>query len=189
MFSIVSTRFNDFTWNENVNYRSKNNINGCSYGAPYMMSPKIELDSLVFVIEMNNSTNKIEGIGLVRNKASLDKQYNIHSERNYNRYSFHGKYRVSRDEIERTNPQLVVIFDYILFKGYTHLKRGIGFTAVSEKLLRHPKCNGIDLHNELKGLFIYLFGSSSCNNINKSNKTNKTNKSNKKRIIIIVEEE
>lgn len=180
MLTIVSTRFNDFTWDENVNYRRKNNINGCSYGAPYMMSPKIELDSLVFVIEMNNSNNKIEGIGLVRNKASLDKHYMIHSERNYNRYSFHGKYRVNRDEIERTKPQIIIILDYILFKEKTHLKRGIGFTTVPEKLLRHPKCNGIDLNNEIKDLFINLFGSSSCNN--------KKNKSIFKKNIIIVDE-
>ena len=65
MLSIVSTRFNNSTWDENQKYRIENNITGCSYGAPYMMSPKIALGALVFVIEMNNSTNKIEGIGLV----------------------------------------------------------------------------------------------------------------------------
>jgi hypothetical protein len=183
MFSIVSTRFNEYTWKENVNYRYENNVNGCSYGAPYMMSPKIELGSLVFVVEMNNSYNKIEGIGLVRNKASLDKHYNIHSERNYNRYSFHGKYRVDRNELERTNPELVTILDYILFKEKTHLKRGIGFTSVPEKLLKHPKCNGLDIKNEMKLVFIHLFGSTSFNN-----KINEKNKINKKNIIIVEEE-
>lgn len=160
MSHIVSTRFNKETWNENVMYRNENNVGGCSYGAPYMMSPKIELDSLIFVVEMNNSTNQIEGIGLVKNKVSLDKKYYIHSERNYNRYTYHGKYRMNRDQIERINPQIVAIFDYILFKEKTHLKRGIGFTSVPEKLLRHPKSNGIDLLDEMKQIFIKTFGSS-----------------------------
>ena len=154
MFTIVSTRFNDSTWEENVEYRMKNNKTGCSYGAPYTMSPKIELGSLVFVLEMNNSKNKIEGIGLLRNKASLEKSYNVHSERNYNRYTYHGKYRINRDEIAKINPLLLDIFDYILFKEYTHLKRGIGFTTVSQKLLNHTKCQGLNMSNELRELFI-----------------------------------
>jgi hypothetical protein len=154
MFTIVSTRFNDSTWLENVEYRMKNNKIGCSYGAPYMMSPKIELGSLVFVLEMNNSKNKIEGIGLLRNKASFEKKYNVHSERNYNRYTYHGKYRINRDEIEKINPRLLEIFDYILFKEKTHLKRGIGFTTVPQKLLNHPKCNDLNMTNELRELFI-----------------------------------
>jgi hypothetical protein len=154
MITIVSTRFNDDTWQENIEYRMNNNKTGCSYGAPYTMSPKIELGSLVFVLEMNNSKNKIEGIGLLRNKVCLDKTYNVHSERNYNRYTYHGKYRINRDEIEKINPKILEIFDYILFKEYTHLKRGIGFTTVSEKLLNHRKCEGLNMSNELRQLFI-----------------------------------
>ena len=85
----------------------------------------------------------------------------IHSERNYNRYCFHGKYRINRDEIEREHPRLVEIFDYILFKEKTHLKRGIGFTTVPEKLLYHRKTNGLHLKQEIKQLFLTFFGSES----------------------------
>ena len=167
MFSIVSTRFNETTWKENEDYRIINNISGCSYGAPYMMSPKIQLDSLVFVIEMNNSLNRIEGIGLVRNKGSLsmDKTCRIHAERNYNRFFFQGNYRIDRNTLEREHGELVKIFDYILFKEKTHLKRGIGFTTVPDKLLKHPKCNGYNLSKEIKRIFIKLFGSSSGDNL------------------------
>lgn len=160
MISIVSTRFNNDTWKENEEYREKNNFNGCSYGAPYTMSQKIPLCSLVFVVEMNNSLNKIMGIGLVRNKVLHDKKCMIHYDRNYNRYIYQGKYRVSREDIERIYPRLTEIIDVVCFKGYTHLKRGIGFTSISDKILRE-KCNGIDLKNEIKQLFIHIFGSSS----------------------------
>jgi hypothetical protein len=51
------------------------------------MSPKILNDSIVFVVEMNNDSNTIEGIGLVRNRAYLDKYYNIYSIGYNNKYS------------------------------------------------------------------------------------------------------
>lgn len=155
---IVSTRFNNNTWKENVDYRLINNVTGCCYGAPYEMSPKISLESLVFVVEMNNCSNQIAGIGLVRNKAIINSNIRVHSERNYNRYIFNGKYRIERAVLERLNPQIVVIFDHILFKEKTHLKRGIGFTTIPEKLLQHSKCIGINLKNEIKVSFIHLFG-------------------------------
>jgi len=157
MVSIVSTRFNNETWQENVEYRNKHNKTGCSYGAPYPMSPKILPESIVFVLEMNNYKNKIEGIGLLRNKAIFEASANVHTERNYNRCLYHGKYRVSRDDIERMNPTLNKILDHILFKEKTHLKRGIGFTSVPEKLLNHSICEGINLKNEIRQLFIDLF--------------------------------
>ena len=199
MFSIVSTRFNENTWLENINYRINNNISGCSYGAPYMMSPKIILDSLVFVMEMNNSLNRIEGIGLVRNKASLsllDKKCKIHTERNYNRYYFQGNYRINRDELERENSELIKIFDYILFKEKTHLKRGIGFTTVPDKLLKHTKCNGLNLINEINKIFIKKFCSDSSAELclskisfEKEEKEEKKEKQiNSKQKIIIVDE-
>jgi hypothetical protein len=157
MSTIVSTRFNTETWQENVDYRNNHNKTGCSYGAPYTMSPKIPLESIVFVLEMNNSKNKIEGIGLLKNKAVFESIASVHSERNYNRCSYHGKYRVSRDDIERINPKLNKILDHILFKEKTHLKRGIGFTSVPEKLLNHSVCEGLNIKGEIRQLFIDLF--------------------------------
>ena len=52
MFSVVTTRFDDYTWSENKNFRDKNKLNGCIYGSPQPMSPKIIQDAYVFVIEM-----------------------------------------------------------------------------------------------------------------------------------------
>ena len=89
MFTIVSTRYNDTTWQENITYRKKTNHNGCIYGAPHMLSNKIVVDSLVFVVEMNNSLNKIEGIGLMRNNIRLDKYTSVYKDGNFNRYVLH----------------------------------------------------------------------------------------------------
>ena len=67
MVYLVSTRFNNETWEQNVDFKKKYNYTGCIYGVPNPMSPKIYVDEPVFVVEMNNSQNKIEGIGLIKN--------------------------------------------------------------------------------------------------------------------------
>ena len=158
MLSIVSTRYNDATWQENVSYRKKHNYEGCIYGAPHMLSNKILVDSLVFVVEMNNSLNRIEGIGLMRNNIRLDKYMSVYNDGNFNRYVYKGNYHIDREIIIRHNSSLVDIFDYILFKEKTHLKRGAGFTTIPEKLLTHKICKNVDIKKEVKQLFIQIFG-------------------------------
>ena len=103
MYTIVTTRFTHTTWESNEKYRAKNNITGCIYGSPQEMSPKILNDSIVFVVEMNNDSNTIEGIGLVRNRAYLDKYYNIYKEGNYNRFVYKSNYRLDRDKLLEHN--------------------------------------------------------------------------------------
>ena len=48
MITIVSTRFTDQTWEQNMTYRKKHNITGSIYGVSQELSPKIEYDSIVF---------------------------------------------------------------------------------------------------------------------------------------------
>ena len=158
MFTIVSTRYNDTTWLENINYRKKHNFDGCIYGAPHMLSEKILVDSLVFVVEMNNSLNRIEGIGLMKNNIRLDKYISVYKDVNFNRYVYKGNYHINREILIRYNSLLVDIFDYILFKEKTHLKRGAGFTTIPEKLLKHKICHNINIKKEVKELFMNVFG-------------------------------
>ena len=55
---------------------------------------------------------------------------------------------------------MVKLFDHILFKEKTHLKRGSGIITIPEKLLKHKLCIGIgiDFKNELRELFQRYFG-------------------------------
>ena len=158
MISIVSTRFTDETWCENNNYRLKNCDNfKCIYGSPQEMSPKILYDTLVFVVEMNNTTNKIIGIGLIKNKPILNKYHKIYNDCNYNRFIYKSNYYIKRDILLRHNELLVNILDYILFKEKTHSKRGSGFTSIPEKVMKHKICQNLDLKKEIKNIFITLF--------------------------------
>ena len=133
--TIASTRFNNHTWNENVNYRNKIDHNGCIYGCPQSISSKILDDSLLYIFEMNNSLNRIEGIGLIKNKIYYDNYYKIYSDGNYNRFVYKSNYRVDRKQLELYYPDILSLFELILFKGKTHLKRGFGITQVPEKLI------------------------------------------------------
>lgn len=153
---IVTTRFNNETWAENISYRSTSNHNGCIYGAPIKMSVKIWGNSLVFVIEMNNSTNKIEGVGLIRNAIQFDK-HKVYETRNYNRYIYKSDFRIDRETILKYNPRLVTILNHILFKEKTHVKRGSGLTILPEKLLKHQLCNNLNINQELKTIFQQVF--------------------------------
>lgn len=157
MYTIVSTRFNNETFQENVKYREKKGY-ACIYCSPQPMSPKILPHSAVFVVEMNNTTNEIEGIGLIKNTYETDSYYNVYDIRNFNRYYFKGNYRISRFELLKNHEKLVEILDTILFKGKTHMKRGAGFTSISEKIWSNPKCEQINIKNWIKQIFIEKYG-------------------------------
>jgi hypothetical protein len=157
MIYIVTSRFNNNTWKENIEYRKKNNIEGCIYCSPQQLSTKIFPNAPIFVVEMNNTTNKILGIGLIVNKIQFDKYYKVYEMGNYNRYTYRSTYRLDRQQLLDYFPSLVNILDHILFKEKTHMKRGGGMTQIPEKLLRHPKCKEIDVVKEIKLLFVKHF--------------------------------
>jgi len=168
MSNIVTSRFNNSTWDENCKFREKNSYTGCIYGSPQQMTEKIPLNSLVFVVEMNNSKNKIEGIGLIRNILRLEKKIRVYESGNYNRYTYQGKYRLDRDIIESSNPQIIKILEQLVFKGKTHLKRGGGFTRIPEKLYKVHKIletynySELQVKEELAELFKRKFTESFC---------------------------
>jgi hypothetical protein len=123
------------------------------------MSPKILYDSLVFIVEMNNETNNIEGIGLVRNRPYLDKYYNIYKDGNYNRFVYKSNYHIDREKLIRYDEDFVKLLEYILFKEKTHLKRGCGFTTITPKLLASKKnedCKKLDLNSIIKNIIQYF---------------------------------
>lgn len=156
MFTIVTGRYDNNTWDSTVQYRIKNNIE-CIYAPPFKLAENINLDSPVFVIEMNNSTNEIMGIGLIKNKLVTNKIHKVQSDSNCNRYIYIGKHHISREVLDDYNPMLVYILDEILFKGYTHSKRGSGLTKIPEKVLKLDICEGIDIKKEIKKIFVNHF--------------------------------
>lgn len=160
---LLTTRFNNDTWNENSNYKERNKIQGCIYGSATKIKCTIPLNNLVFIIEMNNSKNNIEGIGLVRNFTHFDKYYKIYDSGTYNRYVYKSDYRIDRSCLQ---VELVEVLEKMCFKGKSHLKRGIGFTSIPEKLKRNMY---YDIEKCIKNEFIEKFGKSTVE-INKPHK-------------------
>ena len=146
---LASTRFNSETLYERDRY-----IEGkpfFCYGTPRKIKEAIPLNKLLFVVEMNNDTNEIIGIGLIRNIISYEPHF-IYENQNYQRYVYVGKYRVTREEMEE-DKDLIEIFDLILFKGYSNVKRHSGITIISPKLLIDDRVRGVDLLERVKKMF------------------------------------
>jgi len=156
MFTVVTGRYNDETWEATVHYRARKKLT-CIYAPPCKLSPLIDLNSPVFVIEMNNSTNQIMGIGLIKNKLETDKVYKVQADSNCNRYIYIGEHYLSRELLDTYNPFLVYVLDEILFKGYTHSKRGTGLTKIPEKVLKFEVCEGLDVKKEIRNIFLHHY--------------------------------
>ena len=157
MFYLACTRFNNTTYDENIRYRIKNNESAI-YGSTLKIRHIYSSGILIFIAEMNNEKNRIEGIGLIKNLLVNDKRHKIYrSNDEYNRYIYRGKYWLSRDQINEANPLVLEIFDNILFKGKSHLKCRIGITVITDKLFVHWDYELTKLKNMVKELFIKHF--------------------------------
>ena len=156
MFYLGTTRFNSATYKENIAYRTKHN-EAAIYGTTIRTYAKYPYGVLIFVIEMNNETNCIEGIGLIRNILLTEKKHFIYSNGDYNRFIYHGYYWISREQITNMDKELIEIFDLILFKGKSHLKRQSGISVITDKLFSNWRYELNDLKKRVKQVFINIF--------------------------------
>ena len=139
MIYLTATRFNNKTWKQNCLYIEKKEINGCIYGVPTRISEDTILNSEVLVIEMNNDTNKILGIGVIRNYLRMDKHFRVYEDGNYNRFTYRSKIRIDRNEFTEREMFLIEGVEQLLFYGSTHIKRGQGITKIPDKILGDKK--------------------------------------------------
>jgi hypothetical protein len=130
---IVATKFTYITLQENYNYRKSKNIN-CIYNSPIEISSKIPPDSIIFVLEMNNDINEIAGIGMVRNHPIVNK-HKIHENQNYNRYSFIGKYHISKEEMTQEEIDVLEALEHFCFRTKAHIKRCNGMRQFPTEIL------------------------------------------------------
>jgi hypothetical protein len=135
---LLTSRFNTETRKQNEIYRNEKWPNGCVYCSPEQISQNIPMDAKIIVLEMDNDTNKIFGIGLLTNKPFFNK-YSVYEDDNYNRYSYIGKYRIKREDLNTTEEPVFKALDILCFTGNEHMKRGHGLKAFPTKLLMN--CN------------------------------------------------
>ena len=93
------------------------------------MTSKIPHMALVLVLEMNNTTNKIMGIGLVRNFINPNYAARIYKDNPiYNRHIYNSNLRIDREDFK--DSEILVWLERLVFKGRRHYKRGQGITII-----------------------------------------------------------
>jgi hypothetical protein len=148
---ILTSRFTAETFAENEMFRKKNVKVGCIYCSPTPITSKLSEDKRLFVIEMNNSTNRIEGIGMIQNRPIVNK-YKVYETSSYNRYTYIGRYRIAREDMTEPEEELAKVFDMVCFTGAKNLKRGRSITAFPMEVLY--KCSKhIDLVDFIRKMF------------------------------------
>jgi len=159
LYETVITRFNNKTRTENRKWREDNNLeHGCIYNALTTLPVSVSDIPNIFVIEMNIETNKIIGIGLVKNRLCL-KSENVYSEKKFNYCTYKSNYRISSryfEEIFTTEEiELIELLEKYLFRGFSHLKRGIGYSKLPEKMIYKAGRNIPD--EEIPNIYTKLF--------------------------------
>jgi hypothetical protein len=93
---LFTSRFTNSTWSENQQFLEGQSAINCIYCSPSPICKAIAIESILFILEMNNDTNKIMGVGMVRNHPYIQ-MYSVYSNPNYNRYSYKGKHHIARE--------------------------------------------------------------------------------------------
>lgn len=153
---IASTRFSDDSLNQNQLYKSKNKISGVIYGSPLKIRDKYPENTILFVIEMNTDTNKINGIGIIRNKINFQIKKNIYSNFNWNRFIYTGNYWISRENLMENEKDLLEKLEICLFKGKSHLKRLSGITIITKKNYERWEIDSNEFKRRIKNLFLQI---------------------------------
>jgi len=154
---IGSTRFNNDTLKENEYYKTNYHVDGIVYGTPLKINEKYVHNSIVFIIEMNNDTNKIHGVGLIRNCLNYELRHCVYTNHNWNRFLYAGKYWVNREQVEQKNKHLLEQIENSLFKGKSHMKRVSGISVFTPKNYTKWNLNKLEIKTMFKELFMEYF--------------------------------
>jgi len=151
-YFLTTSRFDNHTWQENQNYKKKNPKIKCIYCTPEPITKAITIDSVVFVLEMNNDINKIVGIGMIKNYSYMDK-YHVYQNGNYNRFNYVGKHHISREDMTAKELAILEIMDKMCFTGNRHMKRGQGLRSFPVDVLYKCSKKGFDLVDFIRFMF------------------------------------
>jgi hypothetical protein len=154
---ICVTRFNNSTFQENRNWISINNSNiGCIYGTPVKITENILPYTTLIVLEMNNSKNIIEGIGIIKNNLAKEnrKYYKIYSDNNYNRFIYKSNCRIDKANFNSYEKEIIEFLENYLFKSAHHCKRGQGIQKIPKKIQENKE---FDFSKFLINMYIKRF--------------------------------
>jgi hypothetical protein len=137
--TVCITRYNNKTWAERTAWLAANPGYACIYKSPVAIKPDIPYEAPLFVLEMNNDTNQIMGVGRIVNEVRADRGYRMYEDQNYNRYTYLGRQRLDRADIMQSSVHARVIetLERMLFYGARHAKRGHGIHEVPARIRKN----------------------------------------------------
>ena len=132
MYFLACTRFTNNTYLENQTFRTLHGVTvvyGCSIAIRQTYS-----NARMFVLEMNNDTNRIEGVGFIKATPYYRKSLHIHENTVFNQVAYVGFYWWSREHFLNSNHEpMLCELEKLLFTGKSHMKRHIGITVLTDK--------------------------------------------------------
>lgn len=145
-FLIGTVRFNNKTYLENMRWKQRKDHIGCAYGLDKPLCKKITEGKTIYVIEMNNSINKIMGIGRIKNQVIYSNRSRMYSEERRNKYIYKGLNFISRNDIIKLKEKASIVLRFlenILFYGHDHFKRAQGCVIISWDRILTEGCKKI----------------------------------------------
>ena len=147
-FDVYTTRFNTQTYEENRRYKlrgreedddeSINWEHTALYGSMTLMPINAPTNKYLIVLDMNNTTNRIMGMGLVKNLLAKNQRLRIHENPCFNEYTYKSNFYVSFEHLDKEKQDYIhEHFERVLFYGKGHLKRGCGFMRFPLKRLTY----------------------------------------------------
>lgn len=125
----------------------------CIYSSPTPIDASIPANAIMFVIEMNNTTNQIAGIGMLRNRGVCN-QYTIYTDARYNTFTYTGAHRIAREDLTADELAIVQVLEILCFTGAYHMKRLAGITRFAPETLRWcVRIARIDVSEEISAMF------------------------------------
>jgi hypothetical protein len=119
---IFESKFTNETLKESEDFVSKNfpDGKGCIYCSPFQLSSsyfsEIPFGSTIIMLELNEDMREVVGIGLVINRSYLQK-YIVHKVSHLNIYSYLGKLRIKREDMNKKEESIMKLFDIFCFHG------------------------------------------------------------------------
>lgn len=138
---LFTTVFTQHTWEENQNFKKQKNIsfNTSIYGVPKLISNAHQYQQQYphgILLEMNNTTNRIMGIAIIKLNQSIEpSRIPIYENPHWNRYTYYGIHYISRTDFTAEENSIFDVLDFLCMTGHTHCKRNVGICRFSSALL------------------------------------------------------
>lgn len=149
-FDIYTTRFTSETYEENRAYKQNklDGFKGSLYSTTLPFPVNASLSKYFFVLDMNNTTNKLMGIGFVKNILAKEQNIRVHRRQGFNLNIFKSDFYISLDSLDSLDSVdkggrslwktfLAKEFESYLFYGKSNMKRGGAFTRFPLKKMEY----------------------------------------------------